>query len=56
MSLGIKKEWIGKIPPIPDLIVVDDFLPDPHAARQEALEQEYIQQGSYGVQIGRAHV
>lgn len=49
MSLGIKKEWIGKIPPIPDLIVVDDFLPDPHAARQEALEQEYIQQGSYGV-------
>ena len=49
MSLGLKKKWVDGIPPVPDLIVVDDFLEDPHAARQEALEQEYIQQGSYGV-------
>ena len=29
--------------------IVDDFLPDPYAAREEALAQEYVQQGSYGV-------
>lgn len=49
MSLGLEKKWIGEVPPIPDLIVVDDFLPDPWAAREEALAQEYVQQGSYGV-------
>tara|TARA_R110002096_G_scaffold338801_2_gene532260 strand:+ start:316 stop:984 length:669 start_codon:yes stop_codon:yes gene_type:complete len=47
--LGLEKKWIGKVPPVADLIIVDDFLPDPWAAREEALVQEYIQQGSYGV-------
>lgn len=49
MSLGIEKKWIDDIPPVPDLIVVDNFLEDPWAAREEALAQEYVKQGSYGV-------
>ena len=46
---GIPKKWIGRTPPIADLIVVDDFLPDPYKAREEALAEEYVPQGSYGV-------